>query len=104
MFNEEIQEASKSAYKKVSLLNNNFLGYFLASMLAGLFVALGVCFAFSVGAAIHNYDGYKLIIGFCFGVALSLVAFCGGELFTGNVFVMTVGVSNKVNFEATCAD
>nr|WP_317359915.1 formate/nitrite transporter family protein [uncultured Tyzzerella sp.] len=95
MFREEIEEVSKSAYKKVSLLKNNTIGYFLAAILAGMYVALGVAFAFGVGAALHNFAGYKLIIGICFGMALSLVAFAGAELFTGNNFVMAIGASKK---------
>lgn len=95
MFREEVEEVSKSAYKKVALLKNNFTGYFLASMLAGVFVALSVCFAFYVGYMLQDFVAYKLILGLCFGVALSLVAFAGAELFTGNTFVMTMGVALK---------
>ncbi len=95
MFNEEIEEVSKSAYKKVSLLKNNTIGYFFAAILAGAYVALGVLFAFSAGGLVHDFSGYKLVIGVCFTLALSLVAFAGGELFTGNNFVMAVGVNKK---------
>lgn len=95
MFNEEIEEVSKSAYKKVSLLKNNTIGYFFAAILAGIYVALGVTFAFSVGAMIHDFSGYKLIIGICFGMALSLCAIAGAELFTGNNFVAAVGINRK---------
>ena len=95
MFREEIEEVSKSAYKKVSLLKNNLIGYFFAAILAGVYAALGVTFAFGVGATIHDFSGYKLIIGICFTMALSLVSFAGAELFTGNNFVITVGVIKK---------
>lgn len=95
MFREEIEEISKSAYKKVALLNKNFIGYFVAAILAGAYVALGVAFAFTVGGMVHTVPGYKLIIGICFTVALSFVAFGGSELFTGNVFVMSIGVNKK---------
>ncbi|WP_250278726.1 formate/nitrite transporter family protein [[Clostridium] colinum] len=95
MFREEIEEVSKSAYKKVSLLKTNTLGYFFSAILAGIYVSLGVVFAFSVGGMLHDFSGYKLIVGICFGMALSLVAFAGAELFTGNNFVMTVGVNKK---------
>lgn len=95
MFNEEIEEVSKSAYKKVSLLKNNPIGYFLAAILAGIYVSLGVTFAFSVGAMLHDFSAYKLIMGICFGMALSLCAMAGAELFTGNNFVMAIGISKK---------
>lgn len=95
MFKEDIEEVSKSAYKKVSLLKNNPIGYFFASMMAGLYVALGVAFAFSVGAMLHDFPAYKLIMGVCFGMALSIVYFAGAELFTGNNFVMFIGANKK---------
>ena len=95
MFREEIEEVSKSAYKKVSLLKNNTIGYFFAAILAGIYVALGVVFAFSVGAMMQEFSGYKLIVGICFSVALSLCAMAGAELFTGNNFVMAVGATKK---------
>ncbi len=95
MFKEEIEEVSKSAYKKVSLLKNNMVGYFFAAILAGIYVALGVVFAFGVGAMLHDFSGYKLIVGICFSMALSLCAMAGAELFTGNNFVMAVGASKK---------
>ncbi|WP_317366982.1 formate/nitrite transporter family protein [uncultured Tyzzerella sp.] len=95
MFNEEIEEVSKSAYKKVFLLKNNLMGYFFAAIIAGVYVSLGVTFAFSVGAMIHDFSAYKLILGICFGVALSLCAMAGAELFTGNNFVVAVGINRK---------
>ena len=96
MFNEEIEEVSKSAYKKVSLLKNNPIGYFLAAILAGIYVSLGVTFAFSVGAMLHDFSAYKLIMGICFGMALSLCAMAGAELFTGNNFVMAIVLVKKL--------
>ncbi len=95
MFREEMDEVSKSSYKKVSLLKNNSVGYFFSAILAGVYVALGVVFAFGVGAMLHDFSGYKLIVGICFSMALSLCAIAGAELFTGNNFVISVGASRK---------
>lgn len=95
MFNEEIDAVSKSAHKKIDFLKNDKLGYFFSSILGGAYIALGVVFAFSVGAMLKDMHGYKLIIGICFSVGLTLVYIAGSELFTGNNFVMAVGAVKK---------
>ena len=95
MFNEEIDVIAKSAHKKIDFLKNDKLGYFFSSILGGVYIALGVVFAFSVGAMLKDIHGYKLIIGMCFSVGLSLVYMAGSDLFTGNSFVMVVGASKK---------
>lgn len=96
MYNEDITTVCESAYKKNSLLKKNFLGYFILSMLAGIYVGFGVLLAYSVGGYIHNdFIGYKLIMGICFSCALSFVYFAGAELFTGNTFVMAMGAIRK---------
>ena len=95
MYKEEIDKVSETAFKKVDLLNNNFIGYFISAILAGVYLALGVTFAFTVGGMVHSVPGYKLIIAICFTSALSFVVFGGSELFTGNIFVMSVGLNKK---------
>lgn len=96
MYYEDVKTVSESAYKKASLLKNNFLGYFILSVLAGMFVGFGVLLAYSIGGAMHNdFSGYKFMMGFTFSAALSFIYFGGAELFTGNNFVMAIGAMNK---------
>ena len=40
MFNEEFEKVAGAAKAKVILLKNNKIGYFVSSMLAGIFVGL----------------------------------------------------------------
>lgn len=97
MFNEEFNKVAGAAKSKVELLKTNKLGYFISSMLAGIYVGLGIMLIFSIGGLLSSEGSpaTKIVMGLSFGVALSLVVFAGSELFTGNNFIMTVGSLNK---------
>lgn len=99
MYYEDIDRICNIAEQKVCKIKNNFLGYLLLSILAGIFVGFGVLFAYTSGGMLEDVSGYKLVMGVAFSVALSLIYFAGGELFTGNCFSMTVGyIKKKVSF------
>jgi len=91
VFQASIQEATQVGVNKVSFLRVNPLGYFIASMLAGIYVGLGIILIFSVGApfAAAGSPAVKLVMGASFAVALTLVVFAGSELFTGNTMILT---------------
>ncbi|GAB6167818.1 formate/nitrite transporter family protein [Clostridium carnis] len=97
MFNEEFNKVATAAKAKVSLLKENKLGYFVSSMLAGVFIGFGIMLIFTIGGLLNSASSpaTKVVMGASFGVALSLVVFAGAELFTGNNFVMAVGSLNK---------
>ena len=81
-------------------MKNSPVGYLMLSALAGIYLGFGIVLIFSVGGPIAEAgDGayLKLIMGACFGIALSLVIFAGSELFTGNNMVFSIGgLSKKV--------
>ena len=91
MFNEEFTAAANAAAAKAGLLRRNPGGYFLLSMLAGMFVGFGVLLVFTLSGAMAGSPFTKLVMGCAFSVALSLVIIAGAELFTGNNMVMTAG-------------
>ncbi len=95
MFTEEVGAAAKAAQAKVSLLKNNPLGYFLAAMLAGIYVGFGILLIFSIGGMLQGAAYTKIIMGVSFGIALSLVIIAGSELFTGNNMIMSFGLMSK---------
>lgn len=97
MFNEELGRVANAAKAKVELLKTNKLGYFISSMLAGIFVGLGIMLIFTIGGLLTSAESpaTKIVMGLSFGVALSLVVFAGSELFTGNNFIMAVGSLTK---------
>ena len=79
------------------MLKTNPFGYLLASILAGIYVGLGIILIFSIGAPFAKLDhpALKLIMGASFGIALTLVVFAGSELFTGNVMYLTFSILRK---------
>lgn len=95
MFFEEYEALGKAAENKVNFLKKNPIGYFIASMLAGIYVGFGILLIFSIGSQLSGAPYTKLIMGISFGIALSLVIMAGAELFTGNNFVMTGGLVKK---------
>lgn len=105
MFQEEFQEVCASGVKKSTLLKKNLLGYFISSVIAGGFIALGGFVAFTAGSMISTGEVSsltKIIQGVLFASALSLVVMAGSELFTGNSFVMaSASLAKKVTWMDT---
>ncbi|MDW2799968.1 formate/nitrite transporter family protein [Clostridium boliviensis] len=92
MFQEEYSMLSKAAENKSKFLKNNPAGYWVAAMLAGIYVGFGILLIFSAGGMISDQPYVKIIMGASFGIALSLVVMAGAELFTGNNLIMAGGV------------
>lgn len=95
MFSEDLTLAINAGKTKLSFLNGNPIGYFLASCLAGIYVGFGILLIFSIGGMLNGSPATKIIMGISFGIALSLVIAAGSELFTGNNFIMMVGMLAK---------
>ncbi|WP_322627306.1 formate/nitrite transporter family protein [Aedoeadaptatus coxii] len=94
MFQEDANRWAEAAKDKVNLLHSHPGGYFIASMLAGLFVGFAICLVFTIQTLIPGAST-KVLMGFCFSIALTLVVIAGAELFTGNNMVMTLGLARK---------
>jgi len=90
MYRDAVNEAVEIGVRKSAFLKTNPYGYFVASMLAGIYVGLGIILIFSVGApfAQAGSPAVRLIMGASFGIALTLVVFAGSELFTGNTMYL----------------
>lgn len=102
MFQEEYSMLAKAAENKSKLLKKNPVGYWVAAMLAGIYVGFGILLIFSAGGMISSQPYVKIIMGASFGIALSLVVMAGAELFTGNNLVMAGGMfSGTVTFSET---
>lgn len=91
MYQKQVEEAVQTGIRKVAFLKNNPLGYFIASILAGIYIGLGIILIFSVGAPFAQVSSpaVKLVMGVSFAIALTLVVFAGSELFTGNTMYLT---------------
>jgi len=85
----------ESTQYKLNFCKTEKIAYFVASMMAGIFVGLCMITILVMAGMMDNFAGVKILQGVSFAAALSLVVFAGAELFTGNVFVMSAGVALK---------
>ncbi len=96
MYTEMLEKISNTAIGKKTLFEESKGKYLLASMMAGIYVGLGIFLIMSIGGFTkHLGPQFKVFMGLAFGVALSLVLMIGSELFTGNNLIMTAGFLNK---------
>jgi nitrite transporter NirC len=97
MFFETVDYFGSYARQKADLWKTNKPGAFVAGMLAGLYIGLGMALIFAIGAPFYDdhSPALKLVMGASFGIALSLVIFAGSDLFTGNTMAMPLGVFRK---------
>ncbi|MGL5379762.1 formate/nitrite transporter family protein [Clostridium sp.] len=97
MYSNEIHNLAHSAEVKSGLFNRSKTRYIVSAMLGSLFVSLGIMLIYSIGGIMHHagVETYKILMGASFGVALSLVLMAGGDLFTSNAMIMTMGALEK---------
>jgi nitrite transporter NirC len=91
MYTEAIQTLSEQAALKLNFQRRSLLGHFVRSMLAGMYVGAAIVLIFIVGSFLPK-ECQRLLMGVCFGGALTIVIFAGSELFTGSNLVLTLGV------------
>lgn len=99
MENTGIKKAKQLALTKVDYLNDNPLKMFLYAMMAGQFLVLAGVMSYSIAATLNTneymYPIAKLSIGFTYSIGLSLIIYCGAELFTGDIMVLFIGVFKR---------
>ena len=66
-------------------------------MLAGMYVGASIVLIFTIGGSLSGEATQfrRLLMGVCFGGALTLVIFAGSELFTGSTLVLPLGVATR---------
>lgn len=97
MNHEDVQKISNAAKAKIDLLENHFGKYFLRAVMAGFFVIAAMIFSNVVGKTFSmEAPAWGKFLSSCvFALAVLLISMIGGELFTGNNFVMAFGVFDK---------
>lgn len=97
MFTSEYTALSSAAVAKKELFTKNPLGFFVSSMVAGMFISFGSFIAMCIGgfSTAAGSDMTKFLVSFTFAAALSLVVMAGCELFTGNNLVLSAGAFKK---------
>lgn len=91
MFAEAISKLAETGASKGRFLTENPLGFWISSMMAGIYVGFGILLIFSVGSAV-DASVRPLVMGATFGLALILVVFAGADLFTGLTMSMPLAV------------
>jgi nitrite transporter len=94
---DTLEALSLAAVQKKDLLQYNKIGYLLVTMLGGIFVGFGIIILVTIGGLLDpaGVPSMKIVQGASFGVALSMVMLGGGDLYTGNNLIMTVGALEK---------
>lgn len=90
MYLDTIDHFAALAARKAAAARASLPAFFVAAMMAGAYVGLGIILIFSVGATIDP-DWRRLVMGASFGIALTLVVFAGSELYTGHTMIMPIG-------------
>lgn len=90
-------EVEKLALKKLKIFQDSRFRYISRSMLASMFIGFGVIVAFKTGNFFYLVQSplaYPMA-ALTFGAAIILIAFGGGDLFTGNTFYYTYAALRK---------
>src|SRR5436853_5870526 len=97
MYTETIQTLSEQAAVKLTEQRRSLVGHLVRSMLAGMYVGAAIVLIFTVGGLLSQAapGTQRIVMGICFGGALTIVVFAGSELFTGSNLVLTLGVLSR---------
>ena len=97
MYGEAIQTLGEQAVAKLTFQRRSLVGHVARSMLAGMYVGAAIVLIFTIGGLLKEGapGAVQLVMGICFGGALTIVVFAGSELFTGANLILTLGVLSK---------
>src|SRR5947199_8731712 len=98
MYTETINALADQAAAKLEAQRRSLPSHFVRSMLAGMYVGASIVLIFTIGGSLAGEATrpfQRLLMGVCFGGALTLVIFAGSELFTGSNLVLTLGVLKR---------
>lgn len=97
METESLLKVEQLALKKYKIFRQSQLRYIARAMLASMFIGFGVIVAFKTGNYFymeHSPLTYPMA-ALTFGAAIILIAYGGGDLFTGNTFYYTYAALRK---------
>src|SRR5713101_8100668 len=97
MYTEAVQALGDQAAAKLAGQKRSLISHLVRSMLAGMYVGAAIVLIFTIGGALSKEapGAVRLLMGVCFGGALTIVVFAGSELFTGSNLVLTLGVLTR---------
>jgi nitrite transporter len=94
MYLDTVDKFAELAAKKVKYQKDSPSAFFVGAMMAGAYVGLAIILIFTLGNDVDP-SVRRLVMGACFGIALTLVIFAGSELFTGYTMYMTIGLLRR---------
>jgi nitrite transporter NirC len=97
MYTDAIQTLSDQACVKLTEQRRSLVGHLVRSALAGMYVGAAIVLIFTIGGLLSKAapGTERIVMGVCFGGALTMVVFAGSELFTGSNLVLTLGVLTR---------
>ncbi len=103
MYSEAVQSLSDQAVVKLIQQRKSLTSHLVRSAMAGMYVGAAIVLIFTIGGLLSKAapGTERILMGICFGGALTIVVFAGSELFTGSNLVLTLGVLSR---RATVAD
>lgn len=97
MEKDALSQVEALVLKRLFIHQSSWFNYLLRAILASLFIGFGVIVAFKAGNFFyveHSPFAYPMA-AFTFGVAIILIAYGGGDLFTGDTFYYTYAAIRK---------
>src|SRR5438270_577185 len=103
MYTDAVNTLADQAATKLREQRRSLTGHLVRSALAGMYVGAAIILIFTIGGLLSKAapGTERILMGICFGGALTIVVFAGSELFTGSNLVLTLGVLSR---RATIAD
>jgi len=97
MYYSDIEKISSMAVKKKELVEKQPTKYLFRSIVAGFYIIVATILSYTMGAILSpKYPEIgKIMVASCFATAIVLIYMLQAELFTGNNFVMAMGVYDK---------
>lgn len=97
MYTSDIDLIAKMSQKKAKAASDNVGKYVGRGVITGFYIMVAIILSYTTGAILYpKYpEVSKVIVAATFCFAIAMIVFFSGELFTGNNFVMCVGLFKK---------
>ena len=97
MYRSDVETINKLAEKKVRYADEQPGKYIGRSVLTGFYIMVAMILSYTTGGIMYpvSHEVAKIIVASTFCFAIAMIVFLSGELFTGNNFVMCVGMYEK---------
>ena len=97
MYSDAVHGLADQAALKLREQRRSLAGHLVRSALAGMYVGAAIVLIFTIGGLMAKAapGTERVVMGVCFGGALTMVIFAGSELVTGSNLVLTLGVLTR---------